>query len=71
VPRGVISGTWDGRRDRIHLLDPHLSRIPELTLDNREIIAARLATPDELRELKLSGPAAAYLTGSATVSPSG
>jgi hypothetical protein len=45
--------------------------MPELTLDNREIIAARLVTPDELRELELSGPATANITGSATVSASG
>jgi hypothetical protein len=32
-----------------------------LCLDHREIIGARLVSPDALRRLKLTGPVAAYL----------
>jgi hypothetical protein len=38
-----------------------LDRLPKLQLDNREIIAARLIPPGELRGVALTGPAAAYL----------
>ena len=59
-PVGTASGRWDGRRDRVHLFELRLDRLPPLRLDNREIIAARLATLDELRDLELTGPLAAY-----------
>jgi 8-oxo-dGTP diphosphatase len=42
LPRGVASGIWDGRRDHVHFFELRLDRLPELQLDNREIIAARL-----------------------------
>lgn len=60
-PAGVACGRWDGRRDRVHFFDMHLTEVPKLKLDNREIIAARLASPDELHTDILSGPLAAYL----------
>jgi hypothetical protein len=37
--------------------------IPELRLDNREIIAVHLASPDELDGIALTGAVAAYLRG--------
>ncbi|MPW20762.1 NUDIX domain-containing protein [Paraburkholderia sp. CNPSo 3157] len=61
VPAGSVCGTWDGRRDRVHYFELHLDRIPELQLDNREIIAARLASPEELRSIALTGAVAAFL----------
>ena len=63
LPRGVASGNWDGRRDQVHFFELRLDRLPELQLDNREIIAARLVLPEELRGMRLTGPVAAYLGG--------
>jgi 8-oxo-dGTP diphosphatase len=39
----------------------HLDCIPELRLDNREIIAAHLASPEDLHGIALTGEVAAYL----------
>lgn len=65
-PAGVVCGPWDGRRDRVHLFELRLDRPPDLRLDGREIVAARLMAPDELRGVPLTGPVAAYLAGAAT-----
>ena len=54
-------GIWDGRRDHVHFFELRLDRLPELQLDNREIISARLILPGELRGMALTGPVAAYL----------
>jgi 8-oxo-dGTP diphosphatase len=61
VPAGVVSGLWDGRRDRVHLFELRLVELPRLRLDHREIIAVRLASPEELRNTPVTGPVAAYL----------
>jgi 8-oxo-dGTP diphosphatase len=61
LARGVACGIWDGRRDRVHFFEVRLDRLPELRLDNREITAARLVLPEELRRMRLSGPVIAYL----------
>jgi len=75
LPAGDASGTWDGRRDRVHFFELRLAEPLELRLDNREIIAARLWSPDALRgileaphaiphvphRIKVTGPVAAYL----------
>jgi 8-oxo-dGTP diphosphatase len=58
---GEICGVWEGRRDQVHFFDLYLDRLPELRLDHREIIAARLVAPHALRDFALTGPAAAYL----------
>lgn len=60
-PAGSVSGIWDGRRDRVHFFELHLDRLPELRLDNREIIAARLASPEELPGIALTAPVAMFL----------
>ncbi|OAJ53400.1 NUDIX hydrolase [Paraburkholderia ginsengiterrae] len=60
-PAGSVSGIWDGRRDRVHFFELHLDRLPELRLDNREIIAARLASPEELHSIALTAPVAMFL----------
>ncbi|MBP0595289.1 NUDIX hydrolase [Paraburkholderia sp. LEh10] len=60
-PAGSVCGMWDGRRDRVHFFELHLDSIPELRLDNREIIAAHLASPEELHGIALTGAVAAYL----------
>jgi 8-oxo-dGTP diphosphatase len=58
---GSTCGTWDGRRDRVHFFELRLAELPELKLDNREVIAARLTSPAELQSMMLIGPLAAYL----------
>jgi len=58
---GSVSGAWDGRRDRVHFFELHLDGLPELRLDNREIVAARLVLPEEVARLALTGPVAAFL----------
>jgi 8-oxo-dGTP pyrophosphatase MutT (NUDIX family) len=61
LPAGSACGIWDGRRDRVHFFELHLDCIPELRLDNREIIAAHLVSPEELHGIALTGAVAAYL----------
>ena len=61
LPAGVTCGTWDGRRSRIHFFELHLLELPQLQLDNREVIAAQLISGDELHGMVLTGPTAAYL----------
>ena len=62
---GVACGSWDGRRDRVHFFELHLEALPQLRLDNREIIAARLVSSEEMLGIALSGPVTAYLRGEA------
>jgi 8-oxo-dGTP pyrophosphatase MutT (NUDIX family) len=59
---GTVCGRWDGRRDRVHLFELRLDELPMLRLDNREIIGAQLVEPNELPDMKLTGPVAAYLS---------
>jgi len=61
VAVGDAGGLWDGRRDKVHFFELRLDRLPELQLDNREIIGARLISPSELRGMALTGPVAVYL----------
>ena len=61
LPAGSACGIWDGRRDRVHFFELHLDCMPELRLDNREIVAAHLASPEELHGMPLTGAVAAYL----------
>jgi 8-oxo-dGTP diphosphatase len=61
VAVGDTWGLWDGRGDKVHFFELRLDRLPELHLDNREIIAARLISPSELRGMALTGPVAVYL----------
>lgn len=61
LPAGSACGIWDGRRDRVHFFELHLDCIPELRLDNREIIAAHLVSPEDLHGIALTGAVAAYL----------
>lgn len=58
---GSVSGLWDGRRDRVHFFELRLDRAPDLRLDHREIVATRLASPDELQDIALTDAVAAYL----------
>jgi 8-oxo-dGTP diphosphatase len=45
----------------VHFFELRLDRLPELQLDNREIIAARLVLPEELRGIAVTGPVAIYV----------
>jgi 8-oxo-dGTP pyrophosphatase MutT (NUDIX family) len=58
---GEASGIWEERRDHVHFFELRFDRLPELLLDNREITAAWLAPPGELRGAALTGPVVAYL----------
>jgi 8-oxo-dGTP diphosphatase len=60
IPAGSASGVWDGRRDQVYFFELQLDRMPDLRLDNREIVGARLASPEELQGLALTGAVAAY-----------
>jgi 8-oxo-dGTP diphosphatase len=63
VPVGNASGIWDGRQDKVHFFELHLDFLPELRLDNREIIDAHLAMPEELPGIAVTAAVAAYLDG--------
>ncbi len=65
-PAGEASGIWDGRRDRVHFFELRLDRPPTLHLDNREIIGTRLASPEEMPGIAVTGPVGAYLGRTAT-----
>lgn len=62
VPAGSACGIWDGRRDRVHFFELHLDGMPDVQLDNREIIDVRLALPEELNGIKLTKAVTAYLS---------
>lgn len=62
VPVGSVAGRWDGRRDRVYFFELRLDGLPELRLDNREIVAAHLASPEELPGFAVTGAVAAYLS---------
>ena len=61
VAAGSTSGHWDYRRELVHFFELRLAEVPELKLDNREVIAARLTSPAELQSMSPTGPLAAYL----------
>jgi 8-oxo-dGTP pyrophosphatase MutT (NUDIX family) len=56
-----LSGVWLGRRETVHFFEWRLDELPPLRLDNREIVAAKLVPLSELRQIKATGPVAAYL----------
>jgi 8-oxo-dGTP diphosphatase len=58
---GFTCGTWDGRRDRVYFFELRLAELPELQLDRREVIAARLTSRAELQNMVLTGPLVTYL----------
>src|SRR3984893_619719 len=61
LPAGTDRGIWDGRIDRVHFFELRLEQLPELRLQNPEIIRARLVPAAELRGMALTGPVIAYL----------
>jgi 8-oxo-dGTP diphosphatase len=63
VSAGSVSGNWGGRRARVHFFELRLDRLPEIRIDNREIIDARLVSHDEMHGMALTGAVTAYLSG--------
>ena len=63
--RGSVHGFWEGRRDTVHFFELHLTEAPLVRVDNREIVRARLVPPEEVKNLRLTGPVAAFLAQSA------
>lgn len=61
VPVGVLSGLWDGRRDRVHFFETRLEQLSELRLDNREIVEAQLVSLSDLPNMMLTGPVIALV----------
>lgn len=61
VAAGDAQGHWEGRIDKVHFFELRLDQLPELQLDNREIIGARLILPSELLGMALTRPVAIYL----------
>jgi hypothetical protein len=68
IPAGSVCGICDGRRERVHFFELHLDRLPALRLGNREIVAAHLASPEDLRNFALTAPVAAHLGKNAVAS---
>jgi 8-oxo-dGTP diphosphatase len=62
IAAGDACGIWDGRRDGVHFFELRLDRLPKLQLDNREIIGARLVSPENLNGMRVTGPVAVYLS---------
>ena len=60
---GEARGLYDGRRDRVFFFRLRLERLPELRLDNREIVGARLVPIDEFDKVPLTAPVQAYVRG--------
>lgn len=60
-PAGEARGLWDGRRDTVSFFTLRLNALPELRLDNREIVEARLVPLATIREFALTEPVRAYL----------
>ena len=67
VAVGDASGLWDGRKDKVYFFELRLDRLPEIQVDNREIIGVRLISTSELRGMALTGPVAIYLDS--TIAP--
>ncbi len=63
TPNGVITGNWHGRRERVHFFEARVDHVPELRIDNREIIEARLVPLPQLEEFALTPAISAYFAG--------
>ena len=58
---GSVRGVWEGRRDHVHVFELWLEHPPELDIDNREIVGAKLVPIREVPMMQVTGPVAAYL----------
>lgn len=68
-PKGQVQGFWEGRQDTVHFFELRLQEMPQIRIDNREIIEARLVPPEKLGEMELTGAVAAFLRGQERTSP--
>ena len=66
---GEARGTWDGRPDHVFFFSLRLGGMPELRVDNREIVEARLFSPAELRRTTLTDPVRIYVETRMNASP--
>lgn len=48
-----VTRDWEGKRDRVELFRLNAEREPNVSIDNREVISARLYTPAEALALRL------------------
>ena len=61
TPVGQAGGRWEGNRDLVHFFELRLDHLPELRLDNREIIGAKLVSAEEVRTMPVTGPVGFYV----------
>ena len=67
-PAGNVAGFWECRQDNVYFFELRLKEMPPIKIDNREIIEARLVSPEEAKKMNLTAPVAAYLKGEAVLS---
>lgn len=53
-PALAVEHFWNNRRDMVQFFEAQLSSLPNLEIDNREIVEARFVTLDEARSLDLA-----------------
>ncbi len=61
VPAGCCSGIWEGRHDTCNFFELRLNKMPRLTLDNVEILEARLFRIADLDMLNVTVAVRCYL----------
>src|SRR5438270_11666179 len=50
----AIEHVWNNRRDMVQIFEVELSSLPNIKIDNREIVEASFFTPEEARLLQLA-----------------
>jgi 8-oxo-dGTP diphosphatase len=61
TPCGHGGGKWEGNQDQVHFFKLRLDHLPELRLDNREIIGAKLVSAEELGTMPVTGAVRCYM----------
>lgn len=61
VAAGEMTRLWHGRDDHVRVFELTLQQLPELRLDNREIVAVRFLPPEVMLRLSPTPFVAAYL----------
>jgi len=51
-----VTHEWEGKHDHVQIFELMVDQVPELHVDNREVIASALLTPEEALKLKLFPP---------------
>ncbi len=65
VSARIVSGQFEGRRDRVHFFVWRVETLPVLRIDNREIVGARLVPRAQLAGLALTVPVRGFLAADA------